>query len=157
MVQIGDQQFPALSVSFIKRAHDGNMAPIACNMVQDGDQQLLALSVFSIKRAHVGNTSRPLGNISRPLGYIQTALPFKEVPYSKSAIPMGRGLYPTLVPFERRDLSRNGAYPNGGSILLNVEFYEKRIPHQKMVVPPKEFLRRSIKMELHMKTWALWQ
>ncbi|KAL3513851.1 hypothetical protein ACH5RR_026568 [Cinchona calisaya] len=86
MVQVGDQRFPVLSASSIKRAHVGNMAPIACNMVQVGDQRFPALSASSIKRTHAGN-------ISRPSGHIQTTLPFKEVPYSKSAIPMGRGLY----------------------------------------------------------------
>ncbi|KAL3538438.1 hypothetical protein ACH5RR_001804 [Cinchona calisaya] len=86
------------SASFTKRAHVRSMAPTACNMVQVSDQRFSSLSAFSIKRAHVGN-------ISRPSGHIQTALPFKEVPYSKSVIPMGRGPYPTLVPFERRDLN----------------------------------------------------
>ncbi|KAL3538218.1 hypothetical protein ACH5RR_001584 [Cinchona calisaya] len=144
MVQVRDQRFPVLSASSIKRAHVGNMAPIACNMVQVGDQRFPALSASSIKRAHTGNISRPLGNISRLSGHKHTALPFKEVPYAKSAIPMGKGPYPILVPFERRDLNRKEAYPNRGSISPNVEFHEKRIPHQKMVVPPK-----GISMALH--------
>ncbi|KAL3502429.1 hypothetical protein ACH5RR_036878 [Cinchona calisaya] len=130
MVQVRDQRFLALSASSIKRAHVGNMTPIACNMVQVSNQRFPVLSASSIKRAHAGN-------ISRPSGHIQTVLPFKEVPFCKSAIPMGRGPYPTLVPFERRDLNREGAYPNGGSVPPNVEFYEKKISHQKMVVPPK--------------------
>ncbi|KAL3527644.1 hypothetical protein ACH5RR_012300 [Cinchona calisaya] len=119
MVQVGDQQFSTLSASSIKRTHVGNMAPIACNVVQVGDQRFPALSASSIKRAHVGN-------ISRPSGHIQTALPFEEVPYSKSAIPIGRSPYLILVPFERKDLNRKGAYLNGGSFSPNVGFYEKR-------------------------------
>ncbi|KAL3534708.1 hypothetical protein ACH5RR_003169 [Cinchona calisaya] len=135
MVQVGDQRFPALSASSIQMAYLENLAPIVCNRVQVGDQRFLGLSASSIKRARSGNISRPLGNISRPSGHIHTVLPFKKVPYSKSAIPIGRGPYPTSAPFERRDLNRKGAYPNRGSIPPNVEFYEKRIPHQKNGCP----------------------
>ncbi|KAL3529357.1 hypothetical protein ACH5RR_008679 [Cinchona calisaya] len=131
MVQVGDQRFPILSASSIKRAHVGKMALIACNMVQVDHQWFPTLSASSIKRAHIGN-------ISRLLGHRQMTFPFMEIPYSKSAIPIERSLYPTLVPFKRRDLNRKRAYPNGRSIPPNVEFYEKRIPHQKIVVPPKE-------------------
>ncbi|KAL3498173.1 hypothetical protein ACH5RR_040905 [Cinchona calisaya] len=113
-------------------------------MVQIGDQQFPTLSASSIKRAHAGNISRPLGNISRSSGNIPKALPFKEVPNSGSAIPMRRGPYPILVPLRKKGFKPKGAYPNEGSIPPNAEFYEKRIPHQKIVVPPK-----GISMALH--------
>ncbi|KAL3518960.1 hypothetical protein ACH5RR_021549 [Cinchona calisaya] len=90
MVQVGDQHFPALSGSSIKRAHVENMAPITCNMVQVGDQRFFALSASS--RAHAGNISRPFGNISRPSGHKQTALSLKKIPYTKSAITMEEAL-----------------------------------------------------------------
>ncbi|KAL3534655.1 hypothetical protein ACH5RR_003116 [Cinchona calisaya] len=103
---------------------------IVCNMIQVDDQQFPTLNASSIKRAHVGNNSRLSGNS-------KVAFLFKKTPYSKSAIPVGRSPYPTFVSFVKRDSNQKRIHPNGGAISPNLEFYEKRIPYQKMVLPPK--------------------
>ncbi|KAL3534648.1 hypothetical protein ACH5RR_003109 [Cinchona calisaya] len=119
-------------------------APIACNMIQVCDKQFPTLNASSIKSSHARNNSRPSANS-------KMAFLFKKTPYSKSAIPTGRSLYPTLVLFVTMDSYQKGIHPNGRAIPLNLKFYEKRISFRKWSSLLRKFLQCSKDMEFHMK------